>query len=206
MSTKAQLEFQLREANDRIMVWLSKGIEIQKLVPAETPKTYLYPAYTASAHVMEDDYVPNTVSWMDWMEREELSDDALENAGWARFASHQQTSLTLNPDRPHRSVVGKMKCSKMNVKRLGLQPWTLTWFAHQTFRDDRSDEQLHLSFHEYVDKYRWHQEEHRYHGPAEFEKRFGEPYVCLMGAEDTWRWKLCECQLCKDKGIAVFEH
>ncbi len=199
MSTKAQLESMLLNANDRI-------IQLQQLVPAKNPKDYLYHAYSASAAVLEDDYVPNHVSWMDWMEREELTDDALENAGWVRFAHHQQRALTFDPNRPHRSVVSKMKCTRMTTNRLGLQPWTLTWFSHQTFRDGRSDEELRLSFCTYVDKYRWHSEEHQYMSPSEFEERHGEPYVCLMGAEDMWRWKFCECQPCKDRGIAVFQH
>ncbi len=199
MATKTQLEFMLRNANDRI-------IQLQQLVPAEKPKDYLYHAYSASAAVLQDDYVPNHISWLDWMEREELTDDQLDAAAWARFGHHQQRALTPDPDRPYRAVVQSMKVTRMTTKRLGRVPWVMTWFAHQTFRDGRSDEELRMSFCTYVDKYRWHSEEYQNMNPSEFEKRHGEPYVCLMGAEDVWRWKFCECQPCKDQGIAVFQH
>jgi hypothetical protein len=201
MATKAQLEKMLLNANDRI-------IALQQQVPAETPKDYLYHAYSASAAVLEDYYVPNHISWADWMEREELTDAQLESAAWARFAHTQQEYLVVDYKRPHRSVVQSMKCTRMTTKRLGRVPWVLTWFAHQTFRDGRSDRELEMSFDEYVEKYRWMQEERSSIkvSSAEFEKRHGEPYVCLMGAEDRWRWKLCECQPCKDRGIAVFQH
>lgn len=201
MSTKAQLEMLLVNANDRI-------IELQQQVPKPPVKDYLYYGFHASAAVMEDDYVKNHFSWLDWMEREDLSDDALENAGWARFAHAQQRALKLDPERPYRQVVNKMKCTRMTTERLGRVPWVLTWFAHQTFRDDRSDQELYESFEDYVDQYRWMQEDrsHSMMTSGEWEKRTGTKYVCLMGAEDRWRWKLCECEPCKKRGIAVFTH
>jgi hypothetical protein len=195
MSTKTQLESLLLDANNRI-------IALQQQVPKPPVKDYLYPAYHASAAVLEDDYVLNHISWLDWMEREELSDEALDNAGWARFAHTQQRQLFADPERPYRSVVNRMKCTRMTVKRLGRVPWVLTWFAHQTFRDGRSDGQLYDSFERYVDQYRWMQDM----SSLDFEKKHGVPYVCLMGAEDRWRWKLCECVPCQKRGIAVFTH
>ena len=195
MATKAQLEMMLCAANDRI-------IELQQQVPKAPVKDYLYPTYHASAAVLEDDYTPNHISWLHWMEREELSDDALDNAGWARFAHTQQRYLTVDPTRPHRTPVSKLKCTRMTTERLGRVPWVLTWFAHQTFRDGRSDMELYASFEDYVDQYRWMQEM----SSIDFEKKHGVPYVSLMGAQDRWRWKLCDCVPCQKRGIAVFTH
>jgi len=163
---------------------------------------YLYPAYAVSASTLEDYYTPNRHTWPDWMERQELTDRQLHDAAWARFAKVQQTALAYDPDRPTRSVVDRMKCSRMTTKRLGMVPWVCGWFSHQTFRDGRSDDEIYNSFSAWVEQYRWMQDL----SYVDFEKNHGQPYVCLMGAEDHWRWKLCECQTCKDEGVAVFTH
>ena len=163
---------------------------------------YLYPAYSLTVHTLEDHYTLNHHTWPEWMTRQELTDRQLDEAAWARFAKVQQKALAQDATNPGRKVVDRMKCTRMTVKRLGMVPWVCGWFSHSTFRDGRSDFEIYNSFSEYVERYRWMQELYG----SDFEETHGEPYVCLMGAEDHWRWKLCECQTCKDEGMAIFNH
>jgi hypothetical protein len=60
MTTKTQLESLLLDANNRI-------IALQQQVPKPPVKDYLYPAYHASAAVLEDD-----AGWIGWNVRSYL--------------------------------------------------------------------------------------------------------------------------------------
>lgn len=76
--------------------------------------------------------------------------------------------------------------------------WALTWFGHMTFRcPEIPDAGAALaSFEKYV-----RSAEH-------------DPEICLMGAEDRWRWRgenpgdpaPCECRSCVDLGIWRIDH
>jgi hypothetical protein len=199
MATKAQLELMLKDANNRIM-------ELQQQVPQPPVKDYLYYAYSASASVLEDDYTPNRHMWINWLMKEDISDRQLEEAGMARFAYTQQQYLQYNPHRSYRPVVDRLKLCRLDTKRLGRVPWTLTWFGHLTFRDGRSDDELFDSFSDYVSKYAWMQDA-RSMTTGEFEARYETEYVCLMGAEDRWRWQMCACADCQlPDGQVLIKH
>lgn len=86
----------------------------------------------------------------------------------------------------------------IKVERKLDTPWALAWFSHQTFRAGRTDEELRESFEQYVRQY------------EDMQDYVGEPppgYVCLMGAEDRWRWKpICECAACLRDDVAMIAH
>lgn len=70
--------------------------------------------------------------------------------------------------------------------------WIDSWFSHYTFNTELSDGELLASFEQYVNS---HLSEH-YAGE-----------ICLMGAEDQWRWKgPCRCDACQKLGIVKIDH
>ena len=88
--------------------------------------------------------------------------------------------------------------------------WCLTWFQHWTWRDGRSDKEILDSFQEYVFRIEDLNRE-----------RPQNEQICLMGAEDRWRWKgsktggngpeddtdpPCNCKHCKEQGVVRIGH
>ena len=82
------------------------------------------------------------------------------------------------------------------VERKQDVPWAGAWFAHQTFRAGRSDEELRESFERFVRKH------------EAFQRDFDNPgYHCLMGAQDRWRWEpFCTCDNCKRDELVLIAH
>lgn len=105
-------------------------------------------------------------------------------------------------------------------KLLRYETWCLDWFSHYTFDNRQSDSDLYESFERYVRRYEYQQNL----SPEEIAK-LSDKYVCLMGAEDRWRWGHylrddngemiepeefisgpCRCNACKKSGIIRIEH
>lgn len=88
------------------------------------------------------------------------------------------------------------------------ESWCLTWFQHWTFDDGRTDAEFRQSFEAYV---RRHERE------QDWVSAGGDPpegYICLMGAEDRWRWTgetdksepPCRCEHCRAQGVVRISH
>ena len=104
---------------------------------------------------------------------------------------------------------------EITVKGPRYETWILTWFEHYTFDDGRGDKEYLKSFRRYVRRY-----EHMQHDSTEAIKRYGDDYVCLMGAEDEWRWHgagetggrdersdaPCRCEHCQEQGLVRIGH
>ena len=84
------------------------------------------------------------------------------------------------------------------------ESWCMTWFSHYTFDVGQSDEEARASFWSYVLR--------MLSGPR---RDNGDLEYCLMGAEDTWRWKSgsdtyegipCRCRYCKEQGVLRIAH
>ena len=86
-----------------------------------------------------------------------------------------------------------------------LETWCLTWFQHYTFDDGRTDKEFLESFERYVRRYAHLQD---YTGDTP------DNYICLMGAEDRWRWHgethddkpPCRCKHCTKQGVVRIGH
>lgn len=95
--------------------------------------------------------------------------------------------------------------------------WACEWFSHRTPDKGQSDAEALESFRDYV----------RWALPRSFEMRRDrkcspeEPFICLMGAEDEWRWRgvkgdgdpngeesppPCRCEGCKKHGVIRVNH
>lgn len=80
---------------------------------------------------------------------------------------------------------------KTNVYFSELETWSLSWFAHYTFDIGQTDQEIIQSFAEYVKRKL----------PVMYEMRHS-----LMGAEDRWRWKICRCDKCCQRGVITIVH
>jgi hypothetical protein len=91
--------------------------------------------------------------------------------------------------------------------------WCPLWFAHWTWDTDESDMAVLASFHDYVG---YMQEYNQVHGYwiGSGENRMWCDKLCLMGAEEHWRWRAskdddtapCRCEHCKKQGIIRICH
>ena len=96
------------------------------------------------------------------------------------------------------------------------ETWCLTWFCHQTFDDGRSDAEYLESFQRYVDRHRWYQDHlsHYTRNPQDKPSNAPEHLICLMGADDWWRWHgkdndsppPCRCEGCTKLGVVRIGH
>lgn len=93
------------------------------------------------------------------------------------------------------------------------ETWCVGWFSHRTFPRGRSDAELVASFSRYVDRHERYQDY--------LSDRVVDPdtkAVCLMGAEDRWRWcgedrdrtegatPICRCAGCLEQGVVRVNH
>lgn len=72
--------------------------------------------------------------------------------------------------------------------------WCCRWFNHYTFNVHLADPELFRSFEEFVARHRG-------------KPYTADDYICLMGAEDRWRWKdPCRCEHCQERGVVTIDH
>lgn len=70
------------------------------------------------------------------------------------------------------------------------ETWCSGWFGHHTYNQFQDEKETFDSFEEYVDR----------------KRESVEDMDCLMGAEDRWRWNICNCNGCKKRGITTINH
>lgn len=76
-------------------------------------------------------------------------------------------------------------------------PWAMCWFSHLTYRFGRDDGEILASFERYVRAAQRHNAKlPEYHPDS----------ISLMGAEDRWRWKLCDCASCSRGPTVAINH
>lgn len=97
----------------------------------------------------------------------------------------------------------------IKIESVRHETWNLTWFQHETFDIGQTDAEALASFERYVRRYEDMQDFY----PGEMP----EGYLCLMGAEDRWRWRAisdpdeyapapCRCEHCKKQGKIRIAH
>lgn len=90
------------------------------------------------------------------------------------------------------------------------ETWCPGWFCHWTFDTEPDDATVCASFDAYVER----MQESNYRI-----SRYPDNPVCLMGAEDRWRWHgtrtgdasehtepPCRCEHCRKRGVVVIGH
>lgn len=104
---------------------------------------------------------------------------------------------------PERLIVAR---NKLRVVDCGRWAWCLTQFSHFTYNTHLSDEKLIESFERHVARVRAHNEKHGHYDNF-INPMDRDSYMCLMGAEEPWRWKgPCRCEHCQAKGVVIIDH
>lgn len=98
------------------------------------------------------------------------------------------------------------------------ETWCMEWFCHYTFRDrfEHPSEVL-ADFEQYVNRMGRLQGSNSMASVKmieEYEARTGRRWICLMGAEDRFRWAgqgtdtraPCDCDHCKEAGVWRITH
>ncbi len=85
------------------------------------------------------------------------------------------------------------------------ETWCQAWFSHWTWANGRTDQELLQSFQAYVmriEELNW-----------KSQREAGKDVLCLMGAEDRYRWRgredskaPCRCEHCEKLGIVRIDH
>jgi hypothetical protein len=97
--------------------------------------------------------------------------------------------------------------TKGTVKDLGRFAWCLTWFSHFTYNTWLDDDEILASFENYVREVTRHNEVHGHFDNMMTNKDDRDSYICLMGAEDRFRWKgPCRCEHCQTAGVVRIDH
>lgn len=94
---------------------------------------------------------------------------------------------------------------KMIYKRKEKDTWNLTWFSHETYNKFDNDDDILKSFEEFVNRKRGENIKNG-HSANDINDNSDEPYYCLMGAEDRWRWEICKCDICKNSDRIIINH
>ena len=131
----------------------------------------------------------------DRMFKEEIETDDLQKIALEWWNDYKDKKLNdKNPGEP-----------EIETSAPKYESWCLTWFSHFTFDDGRTDKEFLESFERYVRRYDHMQDYY----PGEMP----EEYICLMGAQDRWRWSAkeedkapCRCEHCKEQGVVRIDH
>lgn len=105
---------------------------------------------------------------------------------------------------------------RIEIKLDHEESWCGTWFTHWTWDVGQTDQEALNSFQAYVDRVQVYNEKWRWENnihDQDLDK------ICLMGAEDRWRWRSletdhngdskpapCRCEKCKEHGVIRILH
>jgi len=160
-----------------------------------------YPIYFFSAkwQYRDDDgsLKDNSTSFF-FMERAELSAVQLEK-------KKNELILSLRKkwnETGHRYLPGSLR-TELDFHKY--DTWMLGWFYHKTYNQFQSQEEAFKDFQEFVDRIQAENVKNGHH-ESECVIDNPNPYECLMGAEDRWRWRLCDCSECKAGVTTVIYH
>ena len=150
-----------------------------------------YPIYRFSAVWDQEDYKNNSTSIYRMFESR-LSDEELgEN-----LEKFKQNIIEKHPD----AIFKSCEC-----KYIEDETWSIQWFNHITLNKFDNDNEAIKSFERFVNrKSELNLTNGHYKGDMNFNSN--EPYYCLMGAEDRYRWEVCHCEHCKKGGWTIINH
>ena len=150
-----------------------------------------YPIYRFSATWNQSDYKNNGTSCRQ-MYKEKLSDEEM-NEKLEEF----KTNVTKDKE--------EVEFISSTVEYIEDETWVGKCFCHFTFNQFDNDSEAEKSFEEFVDRKISLNLQHGHHrDDMNFASK--EPYYCLMGAEDRWRWEVCHCEHCEKNEWTIINH
>ena len=155
-----------------------------------------------------------------WVEFEDRDQNVSSSKMLGKFPSREEAfvlldefiNTNLDSERQGRDGVYTIRSLDLEVvgagwKFLREETWCCNWFNHYTYNIHLSDEELLESFQAYVERQRPYicEDLGSY---DEYKRRVPEDKrICLMGAQDRWRWKEpCRCEHCQERGIVMIDH
>ena len=150
-----------------------------------------YPIYRFSAVWDQEDYKNNSTGSCRMFESK-LSDEELKE----KLEEFKQNIITKHPDALFKSC---------ECKYIEDETWVLQWFNHFTLNKFDNDNDTIRSFEQFVDRkleLNWQNG----HFKDDINPNSKEPYYCLMGAEDRYRWEVCHCEHCQKGGWTIINH
>lgn len=161
----------------------------------------LFAVYGVRFHFTLEGVESDTSTMKPWIYRTDPGLDAVRAEAAAVWPTIDFTRGGVEPDWRMRVL------TSITVVRRVEAPWAVWWFSHLTFRLGRTDGELRASFERFVARHEPYQDRlSRLTSAEEIEYARGER-VCLMGAQERWRWKtICTCETCVANGWAIIAH
>ena len=141
------------------------------------------------------------------MYKKETSYDDVRNVGlkwWAKISNKEKY------DGKHLLLI------RIEVIFQGYETWCGSWFNHWTFDMGQTDEEVVRSFERFVYRKTILNEKNGHYNNQWHSIAEDNPYYCLMGAEDRYRWSAseeygadkipCRCEGCKKYGVLRICH
>lgn len=102
---------------------------------------------------------------------------------------------------------------KAEIVFLRHEVWCEGWFSHWTFDVGQTDDEILKSFSDYVHRIQQYNQKNGKIAYFSDGRSYWDEPICLMGAEDEWRWQgkdrsdpPCRCDDCKKHGVIRIDH
>jgi len=148
-----------------------------------------YPIWRITAKFDETAYENNSVSFTVSF-KEKKTEQEIEE-----YAKEWWEKIAISEKNKDKGFVFK----EFIITSLGEETWYLEWFCHTSLTRYDNEKDAFDSFARFLKRKRV---DINYGGgsyPSD------DSYM-PMGGDDHWRWKYCDCQVCKDEGITIISH
>jgi len=102
------------------------------------------------------------------------------------------------------------KIIKLEKVLLGNFTWWMKWFCHVSLNYFDNEASAFASFEHFLEETYGDilKDKHDMVSSTKymFLNKKTNQEDCIMGAEDTWRWKYCGCSICKEEQITIIKH
>ena len=182
----------------------------------------VFPIYKIT-FMWEEDGEPNKEYPESWIVPEVTEGVRIKNSvGFSRMMKEEINEIELNKYiqnlwntySAQGKVLSKNPSNFTSSVRMFKESWNCTWFGHETFDLGQTDKEVLDSFERYVRRHEDYQGMY-----LDNPDRLPENPICLMGAEDRWRWygtqdkvtgeqtsAPCRCEACKESGKISISH
>ena len=151
-----------------------------------------YPIWVVSARWDNKDYPNNgtsfTVSYRKDYTQEQMDKKAQD--WFKKMCAKKYPNETITP-------------ISLKVEFKGKSVWFGQWFSHKSLNRFETQEEAFKSFSKYMDSLKKSKPYEQW--DSMFIDKNGYEY-CVMGAENEWRWKYCECKACKRLKQTIIQH
>lgn len=157
-------------------------VEIKKET-LDVAETKLFPVYRFTVSYEDEDGKKREVDYTETMCSHELTDDECRE----KINELMTPFMKMYPKAEGKIIL-------IEFKEVQKADWRLIWFSHETFQKFKSEAEAFASFRAFV------------HNAVKECRATGKNTACLMGADESERWTICDCENCKKTGRTVINH